>query len=46
MASWFAREGVRFLVAKKQQEQVEAEVDDVVTAEEMGVEPVVIGGHY
>ena len=46
MASWFAREGVRYLTEKVKQERAEAVVADVVTAEDMGVEPVTIGGHY
>lgn len=46
MASWFAREGVRFLVEKLRVQQEEALVDDIVTAEELGVEPVTIGDHY
>lgn len=46
MASWFAREGVRFLVDKVKQQQEAAAVDDVVTAEDLGVDPVVIGEYY
>jgi len=46
MASWFAREGVRYIAEKARQQQVEAQVPDYVDAEELGVDPVVIGGHY
>ncbi len=46
MASWFAREGVRFLAEKIKQQIEGALVDDVVTAEDFGVEPVTIGDHY
>jgi len=48
MASWFAREGVRFLAEKARivAEEAANPVDDIVTAEELGVEPVTIGDHY
>lgn len=46
MASWFAREGVRYLVDKVQKQKEAELVDEIVTAEDMGVEPVTIGDHY
>lgn len=39
MASWFAREGARFLLREPQQQ------DEIVTAEDMGVVPVQIGNY-
>lgn len=41
MASWFAREGARFILNNNQPQD-----DEIVTAEEMGIEPVAIGGDY
>ena len=46
MASWFAREGVRYLAEKSKQQAAQEAVDDTVTAEELGIEPVIIGEHY
>ena len=42
MASWFAREGARFLLGK---DKPDPGNDDIVTAEDMGVDPVQIGDY-
>jgi len=41
MASWFAREGARFLTYEDPQKETQS----IVTQEEVGVEPVVIGNY-
>ena len=44
MAAWFAREGVRFIESQQAKEQPAQE--EIVTAEDMGIPRVTIGGSY